>query len=248
MSAIAEIRTVRERSTEVRPMAGQPAARSETAAAGLPPVGSRAHPGNGQRNVQAGNVQAAGAAASPRRRPPGALDRAPRRSGARRSSPPGPPRSTSGARTPAPSRSPTPPASAAPSSTATSATARTCARPSPTTSSRPSSTACCPSSTSARRARRASVITAAIEVIVGWLDEHPNLYRFLRSRRDGAPRLGRDHPGRQRRRPAQDDDDVLRHGQPAGRARRLRHRRLRRGHRRLVARAPHDVAGDRRSS
>ena len=30
------------------------------------------------------------------------------------------------------------------------------------------------------------VITAAIEVIVGWLDEHPNLYRFLRSRRDGA--------------------------------------------------------------
>lgn len=30
------------------------------------------------------------------------------------------------------------------------------------------------------------IITAAIEVIVGWLDEHPNLYRFLRGRRDGA--------------------------------------------------------------
>jgi AcrR family transcriptional regulator len=29
------------------------------------------------------------------------------------------------------------------------------------------------------------VITAAIGVIVGWFDEHPNLYRFLRSRRDG---------------------------------------------------------------
>ncbi len=31
-----------------------------------------------------------------------------------------------------------------------------------------------------------SVITAAVGVIVGWLDEHPNLYRFLRSRRDGS--------------------------------------------------------------
>src|SRR5206468_5002044 len=30
------------------------------------------------------------------------------------------------------------------------------------------------------------VITAAIGVIVGWLDEHPNLYHFLRSRRTGA--------------------------------------------------------------
>ncbi len=30
------------------------------------------------------------------------------------------------------------------------------------------------------------VITAAVEVIVGWLDEHPNLYRFLRSRGDGG--------------------------------------------------------------
>jgi AcrR family transcriptional regulator len=30
------------------------------------------------------------------------------------------------------------------------------------------------------------VITAAISVIIGWLDEHPNLYRFLRSRRDGS--------------------------------------------------------------
>jgi AcrR family transcriptional regulator len=31
-----------------------------------------------------------------------------------------------------------------------------------------------------------SVISAAIGVIVGWLDEHPNFYRFLRSRRDGG--------------------------------------------------------------
>ncbi|MGI8678031.1 MAG: TetR/AcrR family transcriptional regulator [Jatrophihabitans sp.] len=30
------------------------------------------------------------------------------------------------------------------------------------------------------------VIAAAIGVIVGWLDEHPNLYRFLGSRRDGG--------------------------------------------------------------
>jgi AcrR family transcriptional regulator len=30
------------------------------------------------------------------------------------------------------------------------------------------------------------VIRSAIAVIVGWLDEHPNLYYFLRSRRDGA--------------------------------------------------------------
>jgi AcrR family transcriptional regulator len=30
------------------------------------------------------------------------------------------------------------------------------------------------------------VIFAAVGVIVGWLDEHPNLYHFLRSRRTGA--------------------------------------------------------------
>ena len=30
------------------------------------------------------------------------------------------------------------------------------------------------------------VIESVIEVIVGWLDEHPNLYYFLRSRRSGA--------------------------------------------------------------
>jgi AcrR family transcriptional regulator len=30
------------------------------------------------------------------------------------------------------------------------------------------------------------IISAAIGVIVGWLDEHPNLYHFLRSRRAGA--------------------------------------------------------------
>jgi AcrR family transcriptional regulator len=30
------------------------------------------------------------------------------------------------------------------------------------------------------------VIRSAVAVIVGWLDEHPNLYYFLRSRRDGA--------------------------------------------------------------
>jgi AcrR family transcriptional regulator len=30
------------------------------------------------------------------------------------------------------------------------------------------------------------VICAAIEVVVGWLDEHPNLYHFLRGRRAGA--------------------------------------------------------------
>jgi AcrR family transcriptional regulator len=30
------------------------------------------------------------------------------------------------------------------------------------------------------------IISAAIAVIVGWLDEHPNLYHFLRSRRAGA--------------------------------------------------------------
>lgn len=30
------------------------------------------------------------------------------------------------------------------------------------------------------------IIRAAIGVIVGWLDEHPNLYHFLRSRRTGA--------------------------------------------------------------
>jgi len=30
-----------------------------------------------------------------------------------------------------------------------------------------------------------TVISAAIGVIVGWLDEHPNLYHFLRSRRTG---------------------------------------------------------------
>ena len=30
------------------------------------------------------------------------------------------------------------------------------------------------------------IIRSAIAVIVGWLDEHPNLYYFLRSRRDGA--------------------------------------------------------------
>jgi AcrR family transcriptional regulator len=30
------------------------------------------------------------------------------------------------------------------------------------------------------------VIRNAITVVVGWLDEHPNLYYFLRSRRDGA--------------------------------------------------------------
>ena len=30
------------------------------------------------------------------------------------------------------------------------------------------------------------IIAAALDVIVGWLDEHPNLYHFLRSRRTGA--------------------------------------------------------------
>lgn len=30
------------------------------------------------------------------------------------------------------------------------------------------------------------IISAAIDVIVGWLDEHPNLYHFLRSRRTGS--------------------------------------------------------------
>jgi AcrR family transcriptional regulator len=30
-----------------------------------------------------------------------------------------------------------------------------------------------------------SVITSTVEVIVGWFDEHPNLYYFLRSRRNG---------------------------------------------------------------
>jgi AcrR family transcriptional regulator len=30
------------------------------------------------------------------------------------------------------------------------------------------------------------IITAAVDVIIGWLDQHPNLYRFLRSRRDDA--------------------------------------------------------------
>ena len=30
------------------------------------------------------------------------------------------------------------------------------------------------------------VIAAAIGVIIGWLDEHPNLYQFLRSRRTGS--------------------------------------------------------------
>jgi AcrR family transcriptional regulator len=30
------------------------------------------------------------------------------------------------------------------------------------------------------------IICAAIEVVVGWLDEHPNLYHFLRGRRAGA--------------------------------------------------------------
>ncbi len=30
------------------------------------------------------------------------------------------------------------------------------------------------------------IIRAAVAVIVGWLDEHPNLYHFLRSRRTGA--------------------------------------------------------------
>jgi AcrR family transcriptional regulator len=30
------------------------------------------------------------------------------------------------------------------------------------------------------------IIGAAVEVIVGWFDEHPNLYYFLRSRRTGA--------------------------------------------------------------
>jgi AcrR family transcriptional regulator len=30
------------------------------------------------------------------------------------------------------------------------------------------------------------IITAAVGTIVGWLDEHPNLYHFLRSRRTGA--------------------------------------------------------------
>jgi AcrR family transcriptional regulator len=30
------------------------------------------------------------------------------------------------------------------------------------------------------------VIEAVISVIIGWLDEHPNLYYFLRSRRDGT--------------------------------------------------------------
>ena len=29
-------------------------------------------------------------------------------------------------------------------------------------------------------------VTSAITSIVGWLDEHPNLYRFMRSRRNGA--------------------------------------------------------------
>lgn len=30
------------------------------------------------------------------------------------------------------------------------------------------------------------IIVAAIGTIIGWLDEHPNLYHFLRSRRDGG--------------------------------------------------------------
>jgi AcrR family transcriptional regulator len=30
------------------------------------------------------------------------------------------------------------------------------------------------------------IIRSAIDVIIGWLDEHPNLYHFLRSRRTGA--------------------------------------------------------------
>ncbi|MDT4919695.1 MAG: hypothetical protein QOI15_597 [Pseudonocardiales bacterium] len=30
------------------------------------------------------------------------------------------------------------------------------------------------------------IIGAAVDVIMGWLDEHPNLYHFLRSRRTGA--------------------------------------------------------------
>lgn len=31
-----------------------------------------------------------------------------------------------------------------------------------------------------------SVITSAVDVIIGWFDEHPNLYFFLRGRRHGA--------------------------------------------------------------
>jgi AcrR family transcriptional regulator len=30
------------------------------------------------------------------------------------------------------------------------------------------------------------IIRSAVDVIMGWLDEHPNLYHFLRSRRTGA--------------------------------------------------------------
>jgi AcrR family transcriptional regulator len=37
-----------------------------------------------------------------------------------------------------------------------------------------------------RRTTPREVITAAVGEIAGWLDEHPNLYHFLRSRRTGA--------------------------------------------------------------
>ena len=40
----------------------------------------------------------------------------------------------------------------------------------------------------ARRPPRATLITSAIGVIIGWLDEHPNLYQFLRERRSGVDR------------------------------------------------------------
>ena len=75
------------------------------------------------------------------------------------------------------------------------------------------------------------VVTAAVSATVTWLDEHPNLYRFLRGRRDGGAGLGGDHARRQRRRAAQGGADVLRPGRADRRTRRIRHRRLRRGDR-----------------
>ena len=143
----------------------------------------------------------------------------------------------------APSRSPRSPASAAPCSTATSATATTCGRPSPSTSCSGCSTASCRSCSSRPRRTPHEIIYAAVGVIVGWLDEHPNLYYFLRNRTDASSLDSVEKTladtiasllkmlmmffGMQRRR---------------GRAGRLRHRRLRRGLGRLVAAAPDDVA------
>lgn len=76
--------------------------------------------------------------------------------------------------------------SAAPCSTATSATTPTCAKAIADHVERAVVASVLPHLALRPDVTPREIIRGAVAVILGWLDDHPNLYYFLRSRRTGA--------------------------------------------------------------